>query len=60
MGVFDKSWKVPEKGDIVEVYFEDSIDQNENREDIIDKILSDKLKIKFILNGKETGMILNC
>lgn len=56
-GVFDKSWKVPENGDIVEIYFEDPADANDGREEIIDLILSGKLKIKFILNGKETGMI---
>ena len=55
--VFDKSWKVPENGDIVEIYFEGLVNENSGREEIIDEILSGKLKIKFILNGKETGMI---
>jgi signal peptidase I len=57
-GIFSNSWKVPEKRDIVEIYFEGDIENSEDREEVINKILEKELQIKFMLNGKETGMLL--
>lgn len=59
-----KEWTVPKKGDILEIYIdkielEENIDKDNLEKYLIENIIEERIEIKFILNGEETGKLMD-